>query len=60
MTIEIIVKDEVLDFETSKMCLSFESAAEELGKMERNYARRIAMELDKGDVMAEAQKEEQF
>jgi len=37
---------------------SFEIAEEVFGSIQRRYEKRVAMELDKGDVMAEQQKEE--
>ena len=47
--ITITVEDETLDFKASKVCLSFESAGEALGKVESAYQRRQVMELQSND-----------
>jgi hypothetical protein len=58
MKITIWVEDENLDHRARVTAESFESAEEGFGKLQRNYARRVAMELSKSDVMAESLTEE--
>ena len=60
MNIQIIVSDENLNYLSKAEALSFESAVEMIGKLERNYNRRVEMELSKADVHGEASKEETF
>jgi hypothetical protein len=49
MKITIIVEDENLYFTARGEAQTFESAGEELGKLERWYAKRVAMELKDND-----------
>ena len=60
MKITITINDENLDFLAMEDALSFESAEELFGKMQRRYKKRVEMELDKGDVAAESKNEETF
>lgn len=58
MKITITVEEENLNYIAKGETATFEIAGIILGNLERNYERRVAMELDKADVMAEANSEE--
>lgn len=58
MQIQITVTDDNLEYFNKAEVLSFETAGMHLGAMERNYARRVEMEMSKADVAAESLKEE--
>lgn len=59
LKITITVADENLNYTATATALSFERAIEEIASLEKNYNRRVEMELDKGDVMAEQMSEEE-